>query len=1144
MAITSSDVKLMKSSVLLDTPDGGGAMSGTEIVDGLSNNLFPDISELDYAYGRVNLRKGFLSIRNAGTDSYYGSHMIIDSPPAEPLVAVTLFTREDWFDERSQAQDYIENYIVKSAPYSGYLMGDQVQGARSIIFLQREETALPRIGDVLYIWQDGLGEQYVRVTDIESEMRTYTVPGGSGYIDIQRRWVRCTIASALEYTFVGNAPNIIDSPGPAKLYTTQVANSARYYGVKPLAQAATTGSMSLKVNGIFTSLVPSAQVETPFVDVQLGDTCAPVISCGPSAVTQSISATVVNGLVIYCSMGAARNSISITGGGYTWIDDGAGNLVRNSLVEGTVDYASGKIAFVNPAVNPSSLTLSFRPAVAPNAIAWSKAQDVTIGSRGYNWVATLSPVPVAGSVLFDYMAQGNWYRLRDDGKGHLIGDGSGAIDYATGSVIATCAALPDVDTQVIFSWGQKLEYRDLSAIQAIITIQPPQVRFTLSNAGVPGTLTISWISDGVTKTAADDGHGHFSGDATGTVDYATGEVVLQPGYIHDAGAMYHASWTQDFPYLMDLPGATFTLPNVPVRPYSVRIDAQYERFNVILRDNGSGSLLADAQEINDGAVRYRFTGGAAGTINYATGEVSLSSVTITTETILYSVSAGDYVVTPWTTYGVTPSFGTVYYSKDTTQSTTLTQDIAGPPVTTQLISYAGMSSVVPGSVCFSWRGYRYVDRNGSLFHSVDPLTNTGVFAGTISYGDGLITLTDWGVSGGVNTLSMSSLLSILVRQQIVSCVFRLPGAPIRPGSFYIQVNLAADNSIVSATADLSGVISSAHISGSINYATGVVSVRFGHTVSSVWYDDPVFADSMRYNCIVYSYIPLDSSIIGMDPTRLPSDGRVPIFRSGDIVVVHNEQTTAFPSNAGAGYVLNTGRVRLESAYVIDANGLKFPTDKYSVNLDAGTVTLLTSDFTGYTLPLSCIHRIEDMALVSDVQISGYLTLTRALSHDFPLDSYVSSALIFGDLQADVHNVFSQQTWTSVWSDELIGSGTTSQYNTAVYPITTSNLGAVEERWALIFTSSTQFRVVGEHVGQIAVGDINTDCAPLNPTNGTPYFTVLAAGWGSGWAVGNVLRFNTSGAGAPVWVARTILQGTPSVQSDVFRLQARGDIDRP
>ena len=185
-----------------------------------------------------------------------------------------------------------------------------------------------------------------------------------------------------------------------------------------------------------------------------------------------------------------------------------------------------------------------------------------------------------------------------------------------------------------------------------------------------------------------------------------------------------------------------------------------------------------------------------------------------------------------------------------------------------------------------------------------------------------------------------------------------------------------------------------------------------------------------------------------------------------------------------------------------------------------------------------------MAQVSDVQISGRLTFTRQITHDYPVGSYISSALVAGDLRAYVSRLFDQATWNGTFADALSGSAATATYNDVLAPIAVSNAGAITERWAIQFTNTTAFNVIGEHVGVIATGTTSTETAPINPATGKPYFTIAAIGWGSGWAAGNVLRFNTIGALFPVWVVRTIQQGPETVTNDSFTLLIRGDVDRP
>jgi hypothetical protein len=306
----------------------------------------------------------------------------------------------------------------------------------------------------------------------------------------------------------------------------------------------------------------------------------------------------------------------------------------------------------------------------------------------------------------------------------------------------------------------------------------------------------------------------------------------------------------------------------------------------------------------------------------------------------------------------------------------------------------------------------------------------------------------------------------------------------------------------------------------------------------------MFADlallpSIRYNAVSYSYLPMDAELLGIDPVMLPSDGRVPIFqRGGRAVVGHTGVMEVTVSN---GQTVNCGRVRLSRVRVVDADGEVIHSG-YTFDLEAGTVTF--TNVTGYAQPVRIEHRIEDMGLVQQVDINGRITFTRQLSHDYPLGSYLSSALAAGDLFARVNTVFDQHAYSEAWADTPNGNSATATFNHSQYPITVTNRGAVTQRWQLRFTSSTTYTVIGENVGVIAVGDTSANCAPINPATGVPYFTVPWQGFGNGWIAGNVVRFNTIGAELPVWVVRTVQQGAGTVADDKFTLLVRGDVDNP
>lgn len=579
---------------------------------------------------------------------------------------------------------------------------------------------------------------------------------------------------------------------------------------------------------------------------------------------------------------------------------------------------------------------------------------------------------------------------------------------------------------------------------------------------------------------------------------------------------------------------------------------------ITVKDDGLGHLKTAAGE-------------TVGTINYATGVAHIDpDMRVRVPVARYSVqklgtNAGgtvyrnvftgfEYLETlaalPVTGGTVSASFRSSNASNSVT--TQVTQLAVGLDLTD---GYA--EPIVPGSVNFSLGGKTYFDRLGRLYYDLDVTTGAAIPAGAINYATGAVALSAW-VPGASSTVTPRSLLTTLDGTPVDEVTFRMPVAPIRPSSLQILATKLSGGTL-NVTASSSGEISGAGVVGSVNYETGVARVRFGAFVtaagheSEIWYDAdavgtdgtifkpaPVFADTIRYNAVAYSYLPLDSSIIGLDPVRLPQDGRVPIFRTGGFAVIGHTGTVG-PMTVSAGQTIDCGRVRLSRVRLIGHDGQVIRTG-YSANLEAGTVNF--TDVSGYSQPVTVEHRIEDMAQISDVQISGRLAFTRQVTHNYPAGAVVSSALVAGDLYARAENVFDQATWSSTWSDSVSGGVATGTYNTVLAPIEVTNAGALTERWAIVFTNTTAYSVMGEHVGVIAVGNIATDLAPVNPATGEPYFTLRAAGWGSGWAAGNVLRFNTVGALFPVWVVRTIQQGQETVTDDSFTLLVRGDVDNP
>lgn len=488
--------------------------------------------------------------------------------------------------------------------------------------------------------------------------------------------------------------------------------------------------------------------------------------------------------------------------------------------------------------------------------------------------------------------------------------------------------------------------------------------------------------------------------------------------------------------------------------------------------------------------------------------------------------------------------------------------------TTPVNAYAASTLMVPNytlkGVRFGLGGAAYAQlTDGTLLRDINPTTGGGTPAGSVFGAFGAVFISSWPTGASSTLQDWRGLIAppavgVQAPFTAFSTVFRTAASPLRVGSVSV-LGTMQDGTTFNLTADSAGKINGTRVKGRVNYQYGLVELFFvkpaGDAALNVDLSflgipgvttlpaDLAMIEGLRYNAVSFSYLPLDAALIGIDPVRLPSDGRAPIFRKGGVAVVgHTGSVTATVSN---GQTINCARVRLSHVQVLGADGLAINTG-YSADLEAGLVTF--SDVTGYAQPVTVRHRIEDMAVVSEVNIDGQLRFTRPLTHDYPLGSYVSSAImgseIGSNLSARVSLVFDQQTLGNTWADTLVGNAATGTFNHAQYPITTTNAGAVTERFAVRFFNSTTFELIGENLGVVGGGNTAEDFVLLDPVTNQTRLSIPALGWGLGWAAGNVLRINTVDAMLRAWALMTVLQGPATVPDDSWYLLARGSVDTP
>lgn len=1221
MTILAGDIKLVASQVMADVPSGGGAPTPTIIADAAQNAIFPDISELDRAGGRVNMRKVFAHVQTANVDGFFGANVIVAEGPTDPNVSVTIFTTEDTFDQRSTAANRVEAYLNAGPEGPWFLYENHITGQRAIQLMCRTNVEPPPVGRTLLLRKrEGYGdqaEQYVRLTRVQYEERTYSYAVGAEYVDYVAKVITCDISDALRYDFPGTAANRSFARGSDKTITrdTVVADAATYYGVTPLDVAITTGDAVAMVESVYSQLVPSAQTETSILDQRHSTAYLHTLATSPREVvvggapfSQRVRIGQENRGYNYVTIvsplpapGSVRVTFRALGNNYSLSDDGLGNLTGSG--SGTVNYLTGSISVTLEALPDDRSAVMFY---------WGPKTAYTdrSGATGYRmpeFVFDLAHTGVTpGSVSITWTSGGVGKTATANSAGVISGDATGNVVHMTGLVHLRPTAMidPGGQFQIDYTWATVVE----EAKTGLTPDGTGTVAFTTTNEPTPGTLEVQWMV--ARETSESSGVTSSRGNATKASGSATSVAMVDttktyPTWTSDVSAAYSAPVEEvtvqnlhpgapTYQYFAD--GAYVVTTRSPVVSTSSFSSSDSSMYSETSSQSSKASVTVAKLVTDDGAGAFF---GAMGTANYVGKSYTLKVQGDWTETAFSSnfedastfeslnatseptatVGGG---TPPTTTEGGGGStsakggsfgseaqkevFGTnslvVRYKTGSPTPTAHSENYTPPGVTIDLCPYT-TDIIVPGSVKFTWMGTVYEDYEGILYRG-RTVGDPGIVSGVVNYTSGVVGMSDYVVSGSPTALTVQSLWTRKAREHIANVTFSTSLAPIKPTGLTVSV-LDVEGVQLLSTANLAGEVTGPHTHGKIDYESGLVEMQFGDYVldsgltadekAQWWYDAdnvrtsdgkiwrpwPVDPETLRYSAVAYFYLPLDASILGLDPVRLPQDGRVPIFRPGGFAVVGHAATMA-PATVTNAQVVNCGRVRLSRVRVIGNDGLVINTG-YTADLEAGTVTFV--DVSGYSQPVTVEHRIEDMAMVAEVQINGRLSFTRQISHDYPVPgSAVSSAMVVGDMQTYVPTLFDQATWTSVWSDAQIGGAATGTFNAISYPIELTNTGTVTERWLIQFTNTTTFQVIGEHVGVIATGNTSTDCEPTNPATGTPYFSIPALGWGGGWSIGNCLRFNTAGTIAPIWVVRTIQQGPETVDQDEFTLLIRGDVDHP
>lgn len=753
-----------------------------------------------------------------------------------------------------------------------------------------------------------------------------------------------------------------------------------------------------------------------------------------------------------------------------------------------------------------------------NSYSHSYKEDITVANRGYTYTAQLLN-PIKGSVKVEFLVQDTWYTLNDDGNGKLVGTsatyGSGTIDYTTGSVTVQCGELPDIGSALIISYSKNAYIKPTAPkLDAYLPVN-------LTKKGYGHTITVG------SKTATVQGD-KIVGDFGGVYDYDNQILKIEPtidktNIVVNSKSLANAVTTVttnrasngDVLVTMSAPVVKGTL--LVVLSFFLSSGGIRSNIDVPCHDDSLGNLITGNTIV--GKVDY-----AAGTATLSAYYQKIKSVTpvykdVQVGTSRSYASNGTAVYTPiYESVYVRDDIVTDKYYLDRLQSTSyLTAD--GAAQTETIAAPTSMEinvekNLVADVLSFTIAGKLYQEQNLNIMRD-------GAVVG--SRADNVVTLTDFDIAKPV----VQTLLVKNTDDRVKYLSFATP----RLKNQSLKLNI--DGNLVSSDANGNLMLGGKNI-GAVDAGRGIVMLNLVD-----------FADSITWQGVAVTYLPVDSNIVKIDTVRLPQDGRVPIFRRGYSILIRNAQTDNLGSAFTGGQTINLSRNDVDRISLVDADNKPVLGELWDYDLDAGTITFKPAiDLSSYKMPLKAIHAQEQRNRVVDLDIDGTLSLLFAANRNYPIENtYVSSLLIGDDLAVRVSVPFTQRSWNNVWQDTPVGDQLLNKLKLTDYPMILTDDGAITDRWMIKFTSGSQFELYSEALGFVGKFDVLTNLAPINPATGKPYFTIdkRAFGTDTPWAVQDVIRFNTWGTLMPVWVLCAVQPNpNPPTGTDGFEQYLFGD----
>jgi len=1165
MTIDSNDIKLYNSENMTDTDQSGGYMGNTT-VDCASpmNNLFGNITRIDRLYGRIQLRKVWIKVDSDNTDVYGGSHFVVKLPPDDENVSIILFNTDDNAQIKGGAggmQEVLESYTIDSGiPY-----GDAVSayptnaGDEKMIFKASEierykEFVVTYDGNVIQQWKivseqintlsvsvgdivvivDGVKTEFRQINKVETIIDDITYNEGRVHRIIYKA---IYFSDTLEYAHDAGKT----------LNQTTINPSWKCYGHIKLGQDASPFDTVLRVDTSKVRLIPTilnniviedyapfplaSVIDNYWID-KLNKYVNGILQPWYSdSLLVSEGQTNYNKIMEYgpIKVGTLVIKVRVNNKWEQLQDDGTGTI--DGYGTGTIDLDTDLV----------SINLDNAPDIGTHLIyeyqsevGFTEQENIPCGNPGN------LPIPLdfgmssinPGSILLKVS-------LTSGGPYNVIDNGNGVLQWDKRTIIG-----PGDDQ------GSNYDNRTYNLYKTYYH----KDTFFVPDTQVPGQYTKA-------PRVYSGSNGY---------DYV---VVLQKGdqidgqsfgyWVEQIRGMYYDS-VNDKQFVFGTSQSTTEEWGVIVRDGTAGVWSHIDLKNASGWVAGEWADVRGAAQVNGRIVLVSRENKVMYSDDYSNWTVSAQIFGYTLGGAAEGTDEnGDDVIIVWTL-----NTSILYYSSDgqtyTAKNTGITGDITG--VSCNKSNNTWMLTTTNNEVLRSTDGGKtwstllskiidsIPDWGSVTTANFGPVFNNGqkTFVVPVKSANNYPTTAKVGIVLYTNDNGETWLV-----EQVFSPFYSNIDLGVRSGAyspdgiFSFSGTYGINGSFVASNVtDMSGF---PDVAGDFNYTLGT-----GNLTST---DGTDVISSIIAEYFSIPRTTKNFSVVLAGDNLVLNTFLAKAKKATDLSDIQIEEVGGVLTGDGNGFLDK------ENGYAIISFNDSVAVDSFLVDYIYG----------GYTYPIDYdqintgkfppdgmvpAFKKDDLAILNDgVNVEAVIIqsvyhdriiIANQLSNSFSAaNTTISNAIVKGDLQASYDTWFTQQTWDgSTYSDTQIGNPADGTYDHVTYPVIVTNHGAEDGKWAIEITSviDTDTFVVSvnnEHLGVvqagITVGDGGANIAITNPNTGAVYFTLSNAGWGIGWQVGNIIRFNTIEAGAPLWIARVINARASDTTDDSSVFEIRGDV---